>query len=45
MEPPIGLPETVTRYWVIWHVLEHDLYHGGELSNTLRSHGLEGLEL
>jgi uncharacterized damage-inducible protein DinB len=28
------------RAWVVWHVLEHDLHHGGELSLTLGMHGL-----
>jgi hypothetical protein len=22
----------LSRQWVIWHVIEHDLHHGGELS-------------
>ncbi len=26
------------REWVIWHVLEHDIHHGGELSLTLGAH-------
>ncbi|HZC04752.1 MAG TPA: DinB family protein [Ktedonobacterales bacterium] len=34
-----------TRQWVIWHVLEHDMYHGGELSLTLGAHGVAGLDL
>jgi uncharacterized damage-inducible protein DinB len=25
---------------VVWHVLEHDLHHGGELSLTLGLHGI-----
>lgn len=29
-----------TRQWVIWHVIEHDLHHGGELFFTLGMHGL-----
>lgn len=29
-----------TRQWVIWHVLEHDLFHGGELFLLLGSHGI-----
>src|SRR5207249_11581411 len=29
-----------TRMWVIWHLIEHDLYHGGELSLTLGMHGV-----
>ncbi|HUS15309.1 MAG TPA: DinB family protein [Chloroflexia bacterium] len=29
-----------TRQWIIWHVMEHDLYHGGELFLTCGLHGL-----
>ena len=36
-----GDPETFTRQWVIWHLIEHDLHHGGEVSLTLGIHGLE----
>ena len=35
-----GEPEIITRPWVIWHLIEHDLHHGGEVSLTLGSHGL-----
>ncbi|MDB5076063.1 MAG: DinB family protein [Chloroflexi bacterium] len=38
-------PDEVTRGWVIWHVIEHDLHHGGELSFSLGAHGLAGLNL
>ena len=38
-------PETSTRQWVIWHLIEHDLYHGGEISLTLGAHGVPALEL
>jgi uncharacterized damage-inducible protein DinB len=31
----------VSRAWVVWHVLEHDLHHGGEISLTLGMHGLQ----
>ena len=34
-----GKPVEVSRAWVVWHVLEHDLHHGGELSLTLGMHG------
>lgn len=37
--------QTVTRQWVIWHLVEHDLNHGGEISLILGSHGLPGLDL
>jgi uncharacterized damage-inducible protein DinB len=29
------------RSWVIWHILEHDLAHAGEISLTLGTHGLD----
>ena len=35
----------VSRSWVIYHVLEHDLHHGGEISVILGMHGLRGLNL
>lgn len=35
-----GEPEMFTRQWVIWHLIEHDLHHGGEVSQTLGMHGL-----
>jgi len=38
-------PDEVTRGWVIWHVIEHDLHHGGELSYALGALGLAGLNL
>jgi uncharacterized damage-inducible protein DinB len=36
---------TLTRQWIIWHLLEHDLAHGGELFLTLGMHGLPTPEL
>jgi len=30
----------LSRAWIVWHVLEHDLHHGGELSLTLGMHGI-----
>lgn len=40
-----GEPEIITRQWVIWHLIEHDLHHGGEISIILGSHGIQGLDL
>ncbi|MCB8982617.1 MAG: DinB family protein [Ardenticatenaceae bacterium] len=34
-----------TRQWIIWHVLEHDLHHGGEVSFALGAQGLAGIDL
>jgi len=30
----------LSRAWVVWHVIEHDLHHGGEISLTLGMHGI-----
>lgn len=35
----------VSRSWVISHVLEHDLHHGGEVSLILGMNGLRTLDL
>ncbi|HEY0754933.1 MAG TPA: DinB family protein [Ktedonobacteraceae bacterium] len=31
--------------WMIWHVLEHDIHHSGELSSILGAHGLAAVNL
>lgn len=40
-----GQPFELQRGWVVWHVFEHDMHHGGEISLTLGMHGLSGLDL
>ena len=40
-----GEDQTYTRQWVIWHLIEHDLHHGGELSYTLGMHALTGIDI
>jgi uncharacterized damage-inducible protein DinB len=35
-----GQSYTFVRRWVVWHLLEHDLHHGGELAFSLGAHGL-----
>ncbi len=35
-----GEPYELSRQWVVWHVIEHDLHHGGELSFSLGAYGL-----
>jgi uncharacterized damage-inducible protein DinB len=37
--------ERFTRQWIIWHVIEHDLHHGGEVSLTLGMHNLAAPDL
>lgn len=32
-------PSIITRPWILWHLIEHDLHHGGEVSLTLGRHG------
>jgi len=38
-------PATITRQWVIWHLIEHDLHHGGEIGLTLGMRGLPAPDL
>ncbi len=38
--PWIGPKYPITRAFVLWHLIEHDLHHGGELTHTLGMHGL-----
>ncbi len=40
-----GQIHQVSRSWVIYHVMEHDLHHGGEISSILGMHGLPGVDL
>ncbi|HEV2239060.1 MAG TPA: DinB family protein [Ktedonobacterales bacterium] len=40
-----GETESLSRRWVIWHLIEHDLHHGGEVSFSLGMHGLAALDL
>jgi uncharacterized damage-inducible protein DinB len=37
--------ESFSRAWIVWHVMEHDVHHGGEISLILGSNALDGLEL
>lgn len=34
-----------SRYWIIWHVLEHEIHHRGELSLALGLLGRAGLDV
>lgn len=40
-----GQTYEVSRSWVIYHVMEHDLHHGGEISLILGMNGLQALDL
>jgi uncharacterized damage-inducible protein DinB len=35
----------ISLQWIIWHVLEHDIHHGGEISSILGAHGLVAVDL
>jgi uncharacterized damage-inducible protein DinB len=37
--------ESFTRQYVIWHLIEHDLHHGGELSFMLGMHWLTAIPI
>lgn len=36
-----GRPWSFQRGWIVWHVLEHDLHHGGEIGYSLGMHSLK----
>jgi uncharacterized damage-inducible protein DinB len=38
-------PAQFTRRWIVWHLIEHDLHHGGEVSLMLGTHGLAAPDL
>lgn len=40
-----GQEESFTRQWVLWHLIEHDLHHGGEISLALGIHHLPAIDL
>lgn len=40
-----GEPAVFTRQWVLWHLIEHDLHHGGEISLILGSNGAQGIDI
>jgi uncharacterized damage-inducible protein DinB len=40
-----GQTHMYTRGWVIWHVIEHDLHHGGEIGYSLGMHGLQAPDI
>lgn len=44
--PPYGADSPArTCQWIIWHILEHDIHHGGEISSILGAHGLAAVDL
>src|SRR6266496_3243889 len=40
-----GESYSFSRQWVIWHVIEHDLHHGGEISFSLGMHDLAAIDI
>ena len=32
-----------TLQWIIWHVFEHEIHHGGQISYVLGQHGVPGI--
>ncbi|HLI50830.1 MAG TPA: DinB family protein [Thermomicrobiaceae bacterium] len=49
-QPPASLKEEergsfppFSRRWIVWHVVEHEIHHGGELTLALGEHGLTGI--
>jgi uncharacterized damage-inducible protein DinB len=44
-QPYQGKVYAVSRQWVIWRIMCHDIHHGGQLSELLAMQGIEPLEL
>lgn len=44
-QPYQGKVYAVSRQWVIWRIMAHDIYHGGQLSEILAMQGVIPLEL
>jgi uncharacterized damage-inducible protein DinB len=43
---PVAKTESAhTREWIIWHVIEHEIHHGGELSLALGGYGLQAIDI
>ena len=42
---PAGERPSRSRQWIIWHLIEHDVHHGGEISFSLGMHEVPGLDL
>jgi uncharacterized damage-inducible protein DinB len=40
-----GRRRVVSRAWVLWHLVEHDLQHGAEIALILRANGLPTIDL
>jgi uncharacterized damage-inducible protein DinB len=40
-----GEPESFTRRWILWHLIEHDVFHGGDILVILGTQGIPGLDL
>ncbi|HZS75972.1 MAG TPA: DinB family protein [Ktedonobacteraceae bacterium] len=38
-----GKVYSISRGWVLWHVMQHDLHHGGEIAYSLGMNGLPAL--
>jgi uncharacterized damage-inducible protein DinB len=37
--------QSYSRQWIVWHLAEHDIHHGGEISFSLGIHGLPAPDL
>jgi uncharacterized damage-inducible protein DinB len=44
-QPYQGRVYAVSRQWVIWRIMTHDVHHGGQLSELLALQGIFPLEL
>jgi len=40
-----GVDYRLSRQWVVWRILSHDLHHGGQIALMLAMNGIEAFEL
>jgi uncharacterized damage-inducible protein DinB len=46
LDASVVRPErTHHRGWVVWRIMEHDVHHGGEISQILGTNGIPSLDL
>ncbi len=45
LPPAFPGEESSNRQFALWHLIEHDVHHGGEVSFALSLHGLPGIDL
>lgn len=40
-----GVAYDVSRQWVVWRIMAHDIHHGGQIARVLAERGIDAFEL